>query len=327
LASEVSKASASLCSLREAQDTLAARGCRLDFKSIRNIVKRFAARARSFQEAGSFVEEGLIVAGCRVVISIDGGRLRIRKDKAGRKTKKGRRRYSTAWREPKLFIIYIANEDGRIEKKFCPFIDASLEGPEAIFALLRFYLLKIKIHLASIVVFAADGALWIWERAYALLAELGLSTEKIRFVLDFYHAVEHLAKLLELKKFPKADLKLYLTKYRRILLKGKTSEFFDFIESITKGSRSSAIIRERNYFLKNREKMRYQLIASLGLPIGSGAVESAIRRVINMRLKGPGIFWHEDTANQMLMLRCYYKAGRWGMLQKMASLPAHVAIA
>ena len=54
------------------------------------------------------------------------------------------------------------------------------------------------------------------------------------------------------------------------------------------------------------------------MPIGSGAMESSIRRVVNMRLKGAGIFWSEDSANEMLMLRCYYKAGRWDDLMKLA---------
>jgi hypothetical protein len=68
-------------------------------------------------------------------------------------------------------------------------------------------------------------------------------------------------------------------------------------------------------------------IMRIGVHLHENTQESAVRRVINMRLKGPGIFWHEDTANEMLMLRCYYKAGRWGMLQKMALLPVHGAIA
>ena len=34
-----------------------------------------------------------------------------------------------------------------------------------------------------------------------------------------------------------------------------------------------------------------------------------------MRLKGPGIFWHEEVANAMLMLRSYHKAGRWDLLK------------
>ena len=47
-------------------------------------------------------------------------------------------------------------------------------------------------------------------------------------------------------------------------------------------------------------------------------MESAIRRVIKLRLKGPGIFWYEDTAEAMIMIRAYYKAQRWNELQKLA---------
>jgi len=59
--------------------------------------------------------------------------------------------------------------------------------------------------------------------------------------------------------------------------------------------------------------------AGCSLPLGSGAVESAIRRVVNLRLKGPCIFWHRENANKMLMLRSFYKAGRWNILKQMAN--------
>ena len=41
----------------------------------------------------------------------------------------------------------------------------------------------------------------------------------------------------------------------------------------------------------------------------------AIRRVINLRLKGAGIFWHKKSAEAVLLLRAYYKAGRWKNLE------------
>ena len=46
-------------------------------------------------------------------------------------------------------------------------------------------------------------------------------------------------------------------------------------------------------------------------PIGSGAAESAVRRVINLRLKGNSKFWREENAEGMLLLRSYLKAGRF----------------
>ena len=73
-----------------------------------------------------------------------------------------------------------------------------------------------------------------------------------------------------------------------------------------------------NYFVKNKERLCYKEVASYGMPIGSGAIESAVRRVVNLRLKGPCIFWSVESAEEVLLLRAYYKSGRWSLLQKMA---------
>ena len=53
------------------------------------------------------------------------------------------------------------------------------------------------------------------------------------------------------------------------------------------------------------------LIRTLRLPIGSGAVESAIRRVINLRVKGPGMFWEEENLESAIYLRAQTLTGRW----------------
>ena len=64
--------------------------------------------------------------------------------------------------------------------------------------------------------------------------------------------------------------------------------------------------------------MDYARIAASKLPIGSGAIESAIRRVVNLRLKGASIYWHKRSAEAVLLLRSYYKAGRWNHLERQA---------
>lgn len=48
-----------------------------------------------------------------------------------------------------------------------------------------------------------------------------------------------------------------------------------------------------------------------GLPRGSGAVESAIRRVSNLRLKGPGLMWLAENAAGALVGRAAAVTGRW----------------
>ena len=66
-----------------------------------------------------------------------------------------------------------------------------------------------------------------------------------------------------------------------------------------------------DYFVKNEARMRYDRFKRAGIPIGSGAVESGIRRVVNQRLKGNGTYWLEDHAEAVLHLRAQLKAGRW----------------
>ncbi len=129
LAAEVSLLAAMLGSLDEAQAVLADRGIALDTKTVRLIAYRYAARARLEQQSNKAVFEDT-VAGRRVVISSDGGRLRLRETKRGPKTKKGRQRYTGAWREPKVLIIYVVDAEGKREARFAPVIDATLQGPE-----------------------------------------------------------------------------------------------------------------------------------------------------------------------------------------------------
>ncbi len=77
LAAEVSLFAAMLGSLDEAQAVLADQGVELDIKTVRTIAYRYAARARLEQQVdhAAFTDS---VAGRRVVISSDGGRIRLR---------------------------------------------------------------------------------------------------------------------------------------------------------------------------------------------------------------------------------------------------------
>jgi hypothetical protein len=57
--------------------------------------------------------------------------------------------------------------------------------------------------------------------------------------------------------------------------------------------------------------MRYVTLERRKLPIGAGQVESAVRRVVNLRCKAPGSFWRETTVSGLMHLRAAFKAGRW----------------
>lgn len=321
LAQDISAMAVLLGSFEEARQVLLNRGIKIDVKTVRTISYRTAQRARLLQQSEQFkLEENL--TGRRVIISSDGGRIRIRKTKRGQKTKKGRNRYSTYWREPKVMIIYTVTEKGEMDRSYAPFIDGTLKGPDTLFSLLGYYLSELNICSADKIVFIADGAPWIWKRLPKLFKSLGLNKDQVFEVIDFYHAVEHLGKVAALRKsWNSSERKRWVKHQRKLLLTGRVTEVIAAIEELCRGRSGKAITRERNYFFNNINRLNYAQLSALGLPIGSGAVESAIRRVINLRIKGPGIFWLHENAEAILMMRSFYKAGRWNLFNKMAFAP------
>ena len=80
-----------------------------------------------------------------------------------------------------------------------------------------------------------------------------------------------------------------MKRQRRRLLKGQTQEVLDEIETVCGPRSGEALKRERDYFRRNitAGRMDYHRLAEAKWPIGSGAIESAIRRVMNLRFKGP----------------------------------------
>ena len=62
--------------------------------------------------------------------------------------------------------------------------------------------------------------------------------------------------------------------------------------------------------------MQYQTLKEQNLPCGSGSVESAIRRVINLRLKAAGTFWKSERAEIFLFLRSQLISGRWSIMMR-----------
>ena len=99
---------------------------------------------------------------------------------------------------------------------------------------------------------------------------------------------------------------------------------------------SSKIMKKlKTYFTSNENHMQYKSNLRMKLPIGSGVIESAIRRVVNLRLKSPGSFWKLDFAEKMIYLRsqilygrCQYLKNNWTktLTQDFRNLVACIAL-
>ena len=66
-----------------------------------------------------------------------------------------------------------------------------------------------------------------------------------------------------------------------------------------------------DYVTKHRLRMDYPGFRALGLPIASGAIESANRQVVGDRCKRSGMRWTRDGLQRILSLRAAYLSGNW----------------
>jgi hypothetical protein len=66
---------------------------------------------------------------------------------------------------------------------------------------------------------------------------------------------------------------------------------------------------ELGYFTNNAARMDYPTFRAQGLPIGSGAVESAAKHVVQVRMKRSGMRW-SDSGGQAMLALCAYLASK-----------------
>jgi hypothetical protein len=268
------------------------------------------------------LEEGQLVPGetlrgQRVGLSVDGGRTRLRRNKKGRLKAHRRRGYYGDWREPKLFTLYALDDEGkRMHTLEMPITnDGTFADVEGFMALLEMYLVKLGVVHASVVLLVADGAPWIWQRIPELLKRLGLAGEQIIELIDFYHAAEQLQKFAELVFSKKKQAKEWFEKARSTLkqksYRALATEMQKLVNEISSPKKNLQAASKLAYFSEQPQRFDYPQVQGMHLPIGSGAIESLIRQVINLRLKGNGKFWLPENAEIILHGRCQWAAGQW----------------
>lgn len=143
--------------------------------------------------------------------------------------------------------------------------------------------------LTSMVTCVGDGHDGIWN----IITQIATEHER-REVLDWYHLSENLHKV----DAPLSNLEQIKT----LLWSGLLEDALKHLKSI----KTYASQTFRAYLKKHRHRIvPYDLYQLMGLDIGSGAVESTVKR-IGARLKLSGAQWSPRNVNRMLRLRCAY---------------------
>ncbi len=268
------------------------------------------------QEAVSKLEnvqeiEPAPLAGKRVVVGIDGGRLRIRTSKRKDDLSEGRE-FTTNECEPKIFVIYTIDQNGQKERDREVIYDGTILAAEHLFALLVLRLKQLGIAQAELLVITGDGAHWIWKRSADLPVRLGLEKVRMVEVVDFFHSVSKLTKPAKLGIQGHKESQKWFKEMRKLLKKGQVDTVITALQKLNdKQDTEGEICKAIEYFQTHKTRMQYAQFRAEGIPIGSGVIESAVRRIINLRMKGTSIFWLPENAESVLYLRCQSKSGRW----------------
>jgi hypothetical protein len=324
LTSRVARQSTLMPSFALARQELARGGLKLNIKVVQGTTHRLgeqlliARRCDLDRYRSGEMPAGTEFAGKRIVVQIDGGRIRLRKvtrkQKGKGKNKKQKRRYQGQWREPKVLTIYEIDNDGQKVKKSRARIDGTFQGPDEMMELVALHLHRLGAVHAEVVVFVSDGAPWIWDRLDWVVKRVGLDSKKVAYTLDWCHALHHVGLALAAVGLPAEEHRRVFKKLRKWLKKGDAGKVLNELERLgEEHGVLEAMATPVAYLDKHLEggHLDYGKMQRRGLPIGSGAIESTIRRVINLRLKGNGMMWCEGNAEGMLLLRAAALTDRW----------------
>jgi len=99
-----------------------------------------------------------------------------------------------------------------------------------------------------------------------------------------------------------------------LLLDSQAPKVIENIKSLPTDRTQSENSRDKliDYLTNNADRMDYKRYRKWGAGIiGSGAIESAHRTVVQERLKLSGQRWNKKGAQNVLNLRVVYKSGAW----------------
>jgi len=164
-------------------------------------------------------------------------------------------------------------------------------------------------HLRPVVVLG-DGAHWIWE-----LAAEHFGAQRIDIV-DYWHATEHVWAVARALFGDDPDAAgVWAEAWCIDLLEHGSGPWLAALRSAEPPDAAAAeVLRvERGYFTTNTARMDYPAFRARGLPIGSGAVESAAKHVVQVRMKRSGMRW-SDAGGEALLALCAYRASNRPLL-------------
>jgi hypothetical protein len=235
-----------------------------------------------------------------VYIQTDGAALNTRlKDETG-----------SSWRENKLGevfntkdIRYWTNHKGErqhqiLRKEYISYIGAAEEFKKHLLACA----LRNGYGQFKEAVVLSDGATWIRNMTQELFPDA-------QQILDYFHLCENV------HTYAKALFNMDASKYtpwsRRICDLLKESKYKVVLQELEPEKPAGCPVNLYGYISNNIRNIDYALYEKKGYFIGSGAIESGNKLILQDRLKRAGMRWNTETAQAMLTLKTKAESDIW----------------
>jgi hypothetical protein len=180
-----------------------------------------------------------------------------------------------------------------------------------------------RLHLTALIVglAAATQVAWLSDggRGFWGLYAHCFATDAMG-ILDFYHAAQNLWKAAAAWWDGRTNqAKDWFTQSRHQLRHGEAQAVIAdlaaalALQDLPEPTRDT-IAKVHDYLTQHQAHIDYARFQQLGLPLGSGMVESACKWLIQQRFKGVGMRWSEEGFNHLLHLRLAWVNGEFDHL-------------
>jgi hypothetical protein len=152
-----------------------------------------------------------------------------------------------------------------------------------------------------------DGADWIRLQTREVFQKQGI------FLCDFYHVSEYLGAASPTCRahHPQAWRRTQQKRLRRGAVQKVIEALEPHLEPEGTAEEDAPVRKGYRYLTNRTECLDYPRALELGLPIGSGMIESGHRHVLHARLKKAGAAWLRDHADQIAHLRVLRANNQW----------------
>lgn len=152
-----------------------------------------------------------------------------------------------------------------------------------------------------------DGAEWIRLQTQEVFGQQG------RFTCDFFHVSEYLGEAAEScnAKTPDRWRRIQQARLKRGACEKVIEALAEHVEPKATPDEQAPVRNGHRYLTNRTDCLDYPRALKLGLPIGSGMIESGHRHVLQARLKKAGAAWLIEHADRIANLRVLRANDRW----------------